>query len=162
MRIGADVPADTAEGTALGNTASVSSATTELDPSDDTASVSTTVETTADLAITKSASPDPAQAGLPLVYTLTISNAGPADAASVSLADVLPVALTGATYCTGSGCDPSGGPAWSQPPRPGHAGRRGDGRRAHRGGCPGRHGRGHDARQHGLGQQRHDRARPER
>jgi uncharacterized repeat protein (TIGR01451 family) len=71
--------------------------------------------TTADLAITKSASPDPAQAGLPLVYTLTISNAGPADAASVSLADVLPAALSGATYCTGSGCDPSGGPAWSSP-----------------------------------------------
>ena len=115
VRIGADVPADTAEGTTLGNTASVSSATTELDPSDDTASVSTTVETTADLAITKSASPDPARAGLPLVYTLTISNAGPADAASVSLADVLPVALTGATYCTGSGCDPSGGSAWSSP-----------------------------------------------
>ena len=70
---------------------------------------------TADLAITKSVSPDPALAGLPLVYTLTVSNGGPADADSVSLADVLPVGLTGATYCTGSGCDPTGGSAWSSP-----------------------------------------------
>jgi uncharacterized repeat protein (TIGR01451 family) len=70
---------------------------------------------TADLAITKIATPDPALAGAALVYTLTITNGGPADADSVSLVDVLPVELTGATYCTGSGCDPTGGGAWSSP-----------------------------------------------
>ena len=115
VRIGADVPADTADGTTLVNTATVSSATTEIDPSDDSASDGTTVSATADLSITKSVSPDPALAGLPLVYTLTVSNGGPADALSVSLVDVLPVGLTGATYCTGSGCDPTGGAAWSSP-----------------------------------------------
>ena len=70
---------------------------------------------TADLAITKIASPDPALAGAPLVYTLTITNGGPADADSVSLVDVVPIELTGATYCTGSGCDPTGAAAWSSP-----------------------------------------------
>ncbi len=70
---------------------------------------------TADLAILKVASPDPALAGAALVYTLTITNGGPADADSVSLVDVLPVELTGVTYCTGSGCDPTGGTAWSSP-----------------------------------------------
>lgn len=51
---------------------------------------------TADLAITKTASPDPAVAGADLTYTLTVANCGPiGDAPDVMVSDPLP---TGATF----------------------------------------------------------------
>ena len=49
-----------------------------------------TATTSADLAISKTASPDPATAGLPLTYTLTVTNNGPDAAAGVRLIDRMP------------------------------------------------------------------------
>ena len=46
-------------------------------------------------------------AGNQLTYTITVSNAGPSDAQSVSLFDNLPSQLQNPTYCIGSGCTPS-------------------------------------------------------
>ena len=43
----------------------------------------------ADLALTKTASPDPVDVGQSLTYTVTITNAGPAEASGVTLTDVL-------------------------------------------------------------------------
>lgn len=48
----------------------------------------------ADLQLTKSDAPDPVQIGLPLTYTLTVTNAGPDDATSVIVQDILPAGVT--------------------------------------------------------------------
>ena len=48
----------------------------------------------ADLALTESASPNPATASLPLTYTLTITNNGPATAIGVTVTDALPASVT--------------------------------------------------------------------
>jgi uncharacterized repeat protein (TIGR01451 family) len=52
-----------------------------------------TIHARAELSITKVASDNPALAGSPLVYTLTVSNAGPSAATSVVVEDVLPYEL---------------------------------------------------------------------
>ncbi len=113
-------------GSSLHNTASVtSSGTTDPDPANDTSNqVTTLVVTAADLSATISVDPDPVVAGTLLTYTLTIDNAGPSDAQAVSLSDLLPAPLSGATYCLGALCDPSGGMAWSSPLSLGARGRR--------------------------------------
>jgi uncharacterized repeat protein (TIGR01451 family) len=48
----------------------------------------------ANLAISKSDSPDPASIDSPLTYTVTVTNAGPDEASAVSVADALPAAST--------------------------------------------------------------------
>ena len=58
------------------------------------ASATTTVDPVADLSLTKTDSPDPVLAGQQLTYTLTVHNAGPASAPSVSLTDTLPAGVT--------------------------------------------------------------------
>jgi uncharacterized repeat protein (TIGR01451 family) len=109
LAAGASAPAITIDVTAppqaalLSNTASVSSATADPDPSDNTATASTTVTASADLAIAKSG-PATVVAGSDVVYTLTVSNAGPSDAASVSVTDTLPA---------GVAFDSASGPGWS-------------------------------------------------
>ncbi len=65
------------------------------EPATDTVdSESTTVNTQADLAITKSDSPDPVIAGTDLTYSLQVSNNGPSDATGVSVVDTLPPGVT--------------------------------------------------------------------
>ena len=61
--------------------------------------------TSADLAIGMTASPDPATAGLPLTYTLTVTNNGPDPATGVRLIDRMPaeiVTVNSATPSQGS------------------------------------------------------------
>lgn len=53
-----------------------------------------TVESVADLSITKSASPDPVTPGSTLTYTLTATNNGPEDATNVIVTDTLPAGLS--------------------------------------------------------------------
>lgn len=64
----------------------------------------------ADLSVTKSDAPDPVVHKKPLVYTLTIANAGPSNATNVVLTDVLPasVMFTSASPSQGT-CSESGG-----------------------------------------------------
>lgn len=61
------------------------------------------VSNTADLVITKTASPEPVTAGTDLTYTLTVYNCGPATANSVQFADFLPAGATfvSATHVSG-------------------------------------------------------------
>jgi uncharacterized repeat protein (TIGR01451 family) len=52
------------------------------------------VQISADLQVTNNDAPDPVVAGSNLVYTIGVNNAGPSDAASVSLTDSLPAGTT--------------------------------------------------------------------
>ncbi len=66
----------------------------------DTDTVSTPVETAANLAIVKLDQPDPVAAGARLTYTLVVTNNGPGDAANVVVSDRLPPEVTFITATT--------------------------------------------------------------
>jgi uncharacterized repeat protein (TIGR01451 family) len=80
----------------LANTATVAAppGTNEPNPANNSATDTDTLTPEADLALTKTASPDPAPPGSPLTYDLTVSNAGPSDATSVTVVDTLPAGVT--------------------------------------------------------------------
>ena len=71
------------------------------------ATVDTTVSATADLAVTKTDTPDPAAAGGDLTYTITTTDAGPSSAWGATMTDTLP---PGTTFVSLSQSD---GSAWS-------------------------------------------------
>jgi uncharacterized repeat protein (TIGR01451 family) len=83
-----------ASGTILSNTAAVTSDTGESSPGNESATATTTVAASADLAVTKIDTPDPVTAGTNLTYTITVTNNGPSNAASVALSDTLPAGTT--------------------------------------------------------------------
>ena len=88
--------ADLSLGTLVTNTATVASETPEVSPGDESGSASTTVGTPtgADLSATKIGEPATVTPGSDLTYTITVENGGPADAATVTLEDVLPDGTT--------------------------------------------------------------------
>ncbi|HEV7747049.1 MAG TPA: PQQ-dependent sugar dehydrogenase [Pyrinomonadaceae bacterium] len=62
-----------------------------------------------DLALTKSASPNPGQVGQSLSYRVTVTNNGPATATNVTMTDTLPAGLTfGSTSSTVGSCSGTG------------------------------------------------------
>ncbi|HEX7149892.1 MAG TPA: hypothetical protein VF618_00275 [Thermoanaerobaculia bacterium] len=78
---------------AFTNTATVSSPTHDPVPANNTASVTTTVNPSADLSVTKNG-PTTSVAGNNLTYTLSVTNNGPTDAANVTLSDPVPAGAT--------------------------------------------------------------------
>jgi len=87
------VDSQTASGTQIFNTATVA-AENDVDESNNSATVSTTVVGSAGLSVTKtSSSPDPVMPGDDITYQITVTNAGP-DFAAVSLSDPLPAHTT--------------------------------------------------------------------
>src|SRR5262249_35832574 len=82
--------ANDASGSMISNTANVATTTIEPTNAIKTATVTTSVTTLADLAVTLSASPNPATVSGTLTYTLSVTNLGPSGAQGVSLSDVLP------------------------------------------------------------------------
>ena len=92
VKVGAGTPS----GTIITDTASVSAATTDPNPSNNFATVTTVVATAgqADLAITKTGTPNPVLAGNNITYTITVTNNGPATASNVTLTDTLPAATS--------------------------------------------------------------------
>ncbi len=108
------VTADAATSGVVTNTASVTSNTPDPDTSNNTDTEDTTVAPpgTAELRVTKSDNPDPVQPGGTLTYTITVTNAGPADADDVVATDTLPA---GVTFVSTAGCaeDPAGVPTCS-------------------------------------------------
>ena len=86
------VDPDVAAGTILSNTANVTTTTAD-DPSDNSATETTTVAATADLSVSLLA-PSPVTAGTNLTYNILVSNSGPSAAASVSLSTMVPAGTT--------------------------------------------------------------------
>ena len=94
----------------ISNTATVASSVNDPSTANNTASASTTVNPAADLAVTKTDSPDPVAVGQQLTYTVGVSNAGPSSATGITLTDTLPAGVTfnSATPTQGSCSQASG------------------------------------------------------
>jgi uncharacterized repeat protein (TIGR01451 family) len=96
-----------AGGTQIANPASVRSATPDPNPGNNTASPLVTITPTADLSLSKTASPTPGVPGTDQTFTLKARNAGPDPATDVKVSDPLPA---GVSYTSGdSGCTFAGG-----------------------------------------------------
>src|SRR5690349_22151403 len=91
------------DGGTLTNTASLSAEST-ADPANgnNSATSTTTVNRSADLQVTKTASPDPATAGTDESFTVKVKNLGPSDSAGYTVSDPVP---SGTGYVSSSaGC----------------------------------------------------------
>jgi uncharacterized repeat protein (TIGR01451 family) len=97
------VPSSTPHGTVLSNTAVVSGNVTDLDTANNSFTANTTVDTLADLSLSKTDSPDPDSNGGQLTYTLIVANAGPSDAQGVTLTDAIPSGLQSVQFSTDDG-----------------------------------------------------------
>ncbi len=78
----------------LHNDARAGSQTFDSNASNNLAHTDTQVTTSADLSVTKTASPDPVTAGTPVAYSVRVSNSGPSTARNASLVDRLPGFVT--------------------------------------------------------------------
>jgi uncharacterized repeat protein (TIGR01451 family) len=88
----------------LANTATVSSATTDPTPANNSATDTDTLAPSADLAITKTDGLVNATSGQAISYTIVASNAGPSTATNATVADTFPAAFTGVSWtCVGAG-----------------------------------------------------------
>ncbi|MFK3678080.1 hypothetical protein ACI2IP_10120 [Microbacterium sp. NPDC090218] len=87
----------------LVNTATASSRTPDSDGSNNTATAAVTVTPSADLAIVKTISSDPAPLGGLVTYTIVATNNGPSVAAALAVSDALPAGLLSPTTTT-PGC----------------------------------------------------------
>jgi uncharacterized repeat protein (TIGR01451 family) len=91
------------DGATITNTATVGSATTDLNPGNNSATATTKVKKQADLAVTKADTPDPVVAGADLTYDITLNNLGPNDAVNASLTDATPANTTFRSFAQTSG-----------------------------------------------------------
>jgi uncharacterized repeat protein (TIGR01451 family) len=87
-----NVPSSVAGGSSLSATASVSAPSDSI-PANDSATASVTTTAVADVGVTKTRTPSLVIPGGPLHYTITVTNNGPSDAASVTMTDDLPAPL---------------------------------------------------------------------
>jgi uncharacterized repeat protein (TIGR01451 family) len=78
---------------AITNTATVTASTTDPNPGNNSSTTNATVATGADVGVVKTG-PAAASPGTNATYTVTVSNAGPADALSVVLSDAVPAGTT--------------------------------------------------------------------
>jgi uncharacterized repeat protein (TIGR01451 family) len=94
--------------TILLNSAIAGSSTSDPQLANNQIEITTTTKLETDLAIAKTAAPDPVTAGEQLLYTLTITNFGPSNASGVTVTDTLPGEATfvSASSVPGSGCAP--------------------------------------------------------
>ncbi len=103
--ISADLPSSAVG--ALSNTATAATATTESTTTNDESTVTATIETMANLTISKTVDANPLPAGSAAIYTITVFNNGPSDAVDVTMADAFDPFLT-PTSVSDSDCSISG------------------------------------------------------
>jgi uncharacterized repeat protein (TIGR01451 family) len=97
-----NVNANTPDRTTISNTATMSSGTTDSVPGNNSATATTTVNAGADLSVVKTGDAQTG-AGFPITYTITITNSGPSDAASVVLSDPIPADTTFVSFTQNTG-----------------------------------------------------------
>ncbi len=91
------------------NTATASANGPELTPADNTATATTTVIASADLAVLQTGVPDPVAATSNLTYTVIVTNRGPSTSANVILTNTLPSNVTFVSHTpTQGGCTRNG------------------------------------------------------
>src|SRR6266545_4690650 len=92
------------------NTVEVSASETDLEPTNNTATLVVVVEPAADLAVGQEATPEPVRLGGQLTYEVAVTNLGPSDASGVRVEDVLPEAVNFISVETsqGSGTNENG------------------------------------------------------
>jgi uncharacterized repeat protein (TIGR01451 family) len=90
VKVNATVPS----GTVITQTDSVSSTTPDPNGSNNSATATTYVGSSADLSVTNTPNPVPVLAGTTITYTQVVSNAGPSGATSVTLTNTLPANTT--------------------------------------------------------------------
>ncbi|MEO5561353.1 MAG: ExeM/NucH family extracellular endonuclease, partial [Dokdonella sp.] len=90
-------------GTVLSNSATISSGSGDPTPANNTGTATTTVSASANLSTSVVDSPDPVVAGNNLTYAITLTNAGPSNAATASLSDTLPTGTTFVSQTTPAG-----------------------------------------------------------
>jgi uncharacterized repeat protein (TIGR01451 family) len=78
----------------VSNTASVSSASTDPTPGNNSQTSNTNVVFTSDLSIAKTPAPGPYGTGNQLTYTITVTNGGPGSATGTTVTDILPPGTT--------------------------------------------------------------------
>jgi uncharacterized repeat protein (TIGR01451 family) len=87
------IPPTASNGLSLTNTVAASSTTGDPVPGNNSASVTTTLATRADLSVTKTG-PTAPTAGTDVAYAITVRNGGPSNAASVTMTDTIPTGTT--------------------------------------------------------------------
>ena len=92
--IAATVDSLVTAGTVLTNSASVTADEDDPVEGNDTDTEDTVITQVNDLAISKSASPEPAVAGDEVTWTITVSNNGPSNATNITIQDQLPGGVT--------------------------------------------------------------------
>jgi uncharacterized repeat protein (TIGR01451 family) len=96
-------------GGSITNQATISSTTPDLTVDDHMASRLTSIQTQADLQVTKVATPSPAVPGTPLTWVVTVHNAGRSVARTVDLTETLPSGIHNVVLVPGQGtCDVAG------------------------------------------------------
>lgn len=107
LTLRARIAPTTASG-ALANVARITSATTDPDATNDSGTAVVQVTPSADVQIEIAQSPNPAVAGGPIAYTLTVRNSGPSTARAVVVSDPLPASVTVTQASLPAGCTLSG------------------------------------------------------
>jgi uncharacterized repeat protein (TIGR01451 family) len=88
------VSPSTPQGAIVSDTANVTAATSDPNLANNSATVTTNVQTQADVSVTDTTAAGPVLAGNTIDYTITVANAGPSDAQTVALTDVVPANTT--------------------------------------------------------------------
>jgi len=85
---------DAADGATITNTASVSTATTDPNTANNSQTATTTVQSQPDISVTNTTAATFVLAGDTIAYTVTVANAGPSDAQTVDMTELIPVDTT--------------------------------------------------------------------